>query len=637
MGPLLPFKFKVDVMKNLYFTQINNVIAEATFLPLSVAYIWEYCKTNSDILETWDMKDILFERDSLDNYLDQIVDPDMLALSTYVWNWQISQDLAKAVKQKYPNCIVVMGGPQVPYTQEWLSENEWCDYIITYAGERIFAELLRGNYETPGILSRDFYKKPKPDKVVEDIPSPYLSGLMDTLMKENHRYSAIIETNRGCPYACTFCDQEDIYYNKIAKFDLERIMAELDWCSDNKIDFLYFADSNLGIFPRDLDIMRRVASNKKKTGYPRNIDYATAKQSPDRVTELGKILNQEAEISRGMTIALQSMNPDTLKAIKRTNAANDKLKQTIDDFHKNGVDNYCELILGLPEESFDSWVKGISDILEIGSDHALQMHPLSIVPNTPFMEEKYKKQYGLQYTPTPAPAGGNVYPEDSDGEIDLICHSSKTMTTEEWIDAYFFTKGIVIPHHYHGFSQVIATYLNKEKGIPLIDFYLFLFDWSKHSGRLFNQEYKAHTISVYNSLFKMETWGRPIVKEDNFHLQDNGATASWLYSNIDEVYKELKILVLAKYNVDITELLEFNKHILDRYNRKKNTRTFSKNYYSWFFEGADLKDKKVEITVNFKNYENILDHAKHLFWYGRKAKRCFLQTIEREIEDDQNS
>jgi len=623
--------------KNLYFTQINNVIAEATFLPLSVAYVWEYCKTQQDIIEQWELGGIIFERDTVENYLDSIKDPDMVALSTYVWNWNITQELAIAIKQKYPNCVIVMGGPQVPYTQKWLEENSWCDYIITYAGERLFAELLMGNYETPGILSRTFYKKPKPDRVVTDIPSPYLSGLMDSLMEEGKNYSAIIETNRGCPYQCTFCDQEDLYYNKIAKFDLDTVYAEIDWCSKNKIDFLYFADSNLGIFPRDLDIMRRVAKNKKETGYPRNIDYSTAKQSPDRVTELGKILNQEAGISRGMTIALQSMNPDTLKAIKRINAANDELKKTIDDFHKNGVDNYCELILGLPLESIDTWIEGTGQILNIGSDHALQMHPLSIVPNTPFMDEDYKRKYGLQYTATPAPAGGNTYPEDSDGEIDYICHSSSTMSTEDWIDSYFFTKGIVIPHHYHGFSQVIATYLNRELGVPLIEYYKFLFEWSRNSGRMFNQEYKAHTTSVYNSLFKMETWGRPICDKDNFHLQDNGATASWLYSNIDEVYKELKILVSAKYNVDITELLEFNKHILDRYNRNTTERTFSKNYYSWFYEGKELKDTEVLISVKLKKYKDIVDHAKHLFWYGRKAKRCFLQIEEKELEHDKNS
>ena len=172
------------------------------------------------------------------------------------------------------------------------------------------------------------------------------------------------------------------------------------------------------------------------------------------------ILNHEAGIKRGVTIALQSMNTDTLTAIKRINIANTKLEKMVNEYNNAGVDNYCELILGLPQETFESWINGIGKILELGSDHALTVHPLSIVPNTPFSDPVYKKRYGLQYTATQAPAGGNVYPEDSAGEIDYIGYASNTMTSDEWIDAYFFAKGIVIPHHYHGASQCVAVYLS---------------------------------------------------------------------------------------------------------------------------------------------------------------------------------
>ena len=214
-------------MKKVYFTQINNVIAEATFLPLSVAYVWEYCNAN---VEGWELGGILFERETVAEYLKQITDPDVFAISTYVWNWDISRELARAVKLRWPNCLIVMGGPQVPAKKQWLQDNrDICDLIVTYAGERAFAELLNGNYTAPGILSVDSYSPPKPDKIVDDIPSPYLSGLMDSLMKPGKQYSAIIETNRGCPYACTFCDQEAIYYNKIAKFNYDRVIAEIDW------------------------------------------------------------------------------------------------------------------------------------------------------------------------------------------------------------------------------------------------------------------------------------------------------------------------------------------------------------------------------------------------------------------------
>lgn len=616
-------------MKKIYLTQINNVIAEATFLPLSVAYVWEYCRLNT---EDWELGDIIFERDTVENYLNNITDPDIFAISTYVWNWDISRELAKAVKQKYPNCMIVMGGPQVPYKQSWLKENrDVCDVIVTYAGERTFLEILKGNLTAPGIMTVDSYIPPKPDKHIEDIPSPYLSGLMDSLMKPNKNYSAIIETNRGCPYQCTFCDQEALYYNKIAKFDYDRVIKEIDWVVGHKIDFLYFADSNVGIFDRDVDFIRYIAKCRNETGFPRQIDYSTAKQQPKRIVELGRILNQEANIKRGVTIALQSMNPDTLKAIKRINIANTKLEQMVSEYNAAGVDNYCELIVGLPEETFDTWVAGIGKILELGSDHALTVHPLSIVPNTPFSNEEYKSKYGLNYTATPAPAGGNVFPEDSKGEIDYVCHSSNSFTTEEYIDMYFFAKGIIIPHHYHGVSQVVATYLQREHNIPLIEFYKLLFEYSKHGIGALNTEYKEHTQSLHRSLFKNETWGRTVVGGDNFHFQDNGATAASLYQNINDIHDQVKMLCKKRYNLDVTEALAFNKHILDLYNKPSTSKLFTKNWHSWFFYNEPLENKSTEIQVQSNEYESITDHARHLFWYGRKSKRCFLKAKEKEF------
>ncbi len=567
-------------MKKVYFTQINNLIADAIFLPLSVAYIWEYCKTQ---VTDWELGDIFFERESVEDYLKKIDNPDILALSTYVWNWDITCQLARAVKKKYPNCKIVMGGPQVPFKQSWLEDNtDLCDIIVTYAGERAFAEILKGNFTYPGVMTKDSYTPPKPDKEVNDIPSPYLSGLMDSLMQPGKQYSAIIETNRGCPYSCSFCDQQDLYYNKIAMFDYDRVIGEIDWIVKNKIDFLYFGDSNVGMFNRDVDFIRHIAKCRNETGYPRQIDYSTAKQQPKRIVELGEILNKEAKIRRGVTIALQSMNTKTLKAIKRINLANEKLEQIVGDYNKAGVDNYCELIVGLPEETLDTWIEGIGKILELGSDHALTVHPLSIVPNTPFSDPEYKNKYGYKYTKTAAPAGGNTYPKDSNGEIDYVAYESKSYSKQDYIDMYFFAKGLVIPHHYHGVSQVAATYLKREHNVPFIDFYKKLFEYSRNGNGILNEEYKNHTNSLKQSLFEDKTWGRTIEGGDDFHIQDNGATASFLYRNIDKVHKEVIDICKKEYNVDVSEACQFNKHIIDTYERDNIEKQFNKNWYSWF-------------------------------------------------------
>ena len=120
------------------------------------------------------------------------------------------------------------------------------------------------------------------NKIITTKPRAYIDDL-DTLdfalttapkvLKNFDRYPkrafGYVFGSRGCPYACTFCDQEAIYYNKIAKFNYDRVIAEIDWVSDHKIDFLYFADSNVGIFDRDIDFIKYVAKCKNEKGFPK--------------------------------------------------------------------------------------------------------------------------------------------------------------------------------------------------------------------------------------------------------------------------------------------------------------------------------------------------------------------------------
>ena len=87
-----------------------------------------------------------------------------------------------------------------------------------------------------------------------DIPSPYLAGYFDEIVDEMREQGlepyALWETNRGCPYSCTFCDWGSATMTKVRKFSLERAKAEAKWFSDKKIKAVYNCDANFGIFPR---------------------------------------------------------------------------------------------------------------------------------------------------------------------------------------------------------------------------------------------------------------------------------------------------------------------------------------------------------------------------------------------------
>ncbi len=88
---------------------------------------------------------------------------------------------------------------------------------------------------------------------------------------------------------------------------------------------------------------------------------------------------------KGITIALQSMNPDALKAIKRKNVDNNKLQDFINLYKDKNLKSYIELILGLPKESTQSFKDGIYKILDMGFTDYVNINPMTALPNTPFL------------------------------------------------------------------------------------------------------------------------------------------------------------------------------------------------------------------------------------------------------------
>ena len=88
------------------------------------------------------------------------------------------------------------------------------------------------------------------------------------------------ETNRGCPFQCTFCDWGSATAAKVTKFEQERLDAELQWMADRKIQYVFVCDANFGIQKRDVEIAESVAKIKQKTGYPHGFSVQIPKMLP---------------------------------------------------------------------------------------------------------------------------------------------------------------------------------------------------------------------------------------------------------------------------------------------------------------------------------------------------------------------
>lgn len=455
-------------MKNLYLFQPQYSVdyrkEKNYWIPYSIGCIWSYCQQFDDIKNNFCLKDIVFKRDSHDYLLETLDDPKVCAFSCYQWNKNYNFTLAKKIKDKWPTCIIIFGGPEITVT----SQSEYfIDCVILGEGEHAFLSVLRdiaqGNTVSP------IYQKQRVNEL--SLPSPYTTGVFDKLIKDNPgiKWATTLETNRGCPFSCTFCDWGSLTYSKVKKFDLSRVTEDLDWIAKNPIAYIFCADANFGIFKqRDLEIARLVVETSKKNPTLEAFNATFNKNNNEWSFEILKVLGT---LNRGFTVSVQSLHQPTLEAIKRDNLGINDLVHIFDLCQQNAVHSYSELILGLPRETKQSFINGLCQLLEMGQHSHVEVWFTDLLINSELATPLDRFNYGIKtiktqnYLALLNKDDQDLWPE----EIELVC-STNTMTTEDMVDSYMYA-WMIVNFHMQGYSQLASKFCRYVHNIDYIVFY----------------------------------------------------------------------------------------------------------------------------------------------------------------------
>ena len=321
-----------------------------------------------------------------DIYLEQ---PDVVCFSCYIWNISFVRELVPDLKKILPQVEFWAGGPEVSYDAvEFLKKNPAFFGVMVGEGEETFHELA-GYYieRKPETLSGIRGVAFRDENKGRDIVHTGWRELMD-LSKVPFAYSNLTEfknriiyyeSSRGCPFSCSYCLSS---IDKKLRFrDIELVKKELQFFIDNKVPQVKFVDRTFNCkHDHAMEIWRYITENDN------GITNFHFEISADllRSEELALMKTMRPGLIQ-LEIGVQSTNPQTIKAIRRTMDF-EKLKGIVEQIHSFGnIHQHLDLIAGLPYEGYDSFHKSFCDVYALRPEQ-FQLGFLKVLKGSHMME-----------------------------------------------------------------------------------------------------------------------------------------------------------------------------------------------------------------------------------------------------------
>ena len=457
-------------------------------------------------------------------------DADIVGFSTYIWNFENSLAIARDLKRRKPEVVIIFGGPQVPdskkqfrrvrtvdlsseellrkrmnFTEDFHRINPFIDIAVHGEGERVFKMILeqmaidgcRDKSRLPSSsyldIDGNFYFNAKlermSDRELARASSPFTTGVFERLMNAfpEQKWILMYETDRGCPYQCTYCDWGGATEDRISRFAMEQIHNDIMWTGEHQIPYIFLCNANFGILERDIQIAEYFAETKARYGYLEAVSTQNAKNPKKHTIEALKIL-AKAGLNKVTVMSQQSLNPATLKAVRRDNMKLDEYYIMQKQLAAEGVYTMTDIILPMPEETYQSVVDTTSTLITNGQHNRIHLNHLTILRNTEMGDPEYQERYGYEVVRTKII---NIHGKRDDSisgveEYQELVVATNAMPRDEWIKAWtfcwmtgliYFNKLLQIPiitlHEYYGLPyrqalEAFIEYPSRSTDLPVL-------------------------------------------------------------------------------------------------------------------------------------------------------------------------
>jgi radical SAM superfamily enzyme YgiQ (UPF0313 family) len=379
----------------------------------------------------------------------QLVGARVAAFSCYSWNTRYTLDVARHLRRLGGDALVVLGGPSIPRRpnriRAFLSEAPEVDVLVLGEGELAFAALLRtllagGPLDhVPSLAFRGAGGEPtltaRAPRIRDfvGLASPYLDGTFDEILAraDGPPHAAVLETNRGCPFSCSFCDWGQAVQSRVHELPLERVHAELEWVAAHGVPYLYIVDANFGIRPRDPGITRRLAQLYRRYGAPAFCYFHMTKNATEKNLATVATL-REAGVGCQVAISMQDTDPRVLAAVRRANIRPERAIALREACNNEGIPTFNELLLGLPGQTAASVRATLTDAVSPYPGDSFFLYPLRLLENADLGSAEEVERHGLVTRSVVTGGGGGV------AETEDVVVATRTLPRDDWLGAWRF-------------------------------------------------------------------------------------------------------------------------------------------------------------------------------------------------------
>ena len=328
--------------------------------------------------------------------------PDVLCLSCYIWNLSYVERLAEEIKKLRRDMPIWVGGPEVSYdSADVLKRLPSVTGVMKGEGEETFAELTR-LYEEKRADERSLagikgitFRKDNGEIAENEWRMPMDLSKVPFVYEDMAEFEHKIiyyETSRGCPFSCSYCLSS---VDKKLRFrDIELVKKELQFFLDHRVPQVKFVDRTF-----NCNHQHAIAIWNYLLEHDNGVTNFHFEISADLLNEEElRLMKQMRPGLIQLEIGVQSVNPDTIREIKRTMDLK-KLKGIVSRVRGFGnIHQHLDLIAGLPYEDLESFAHSFDEVYHMYPQQ-LQLGFLKVLKGS-YMEEK-KKDYGLVYQSQP--------------------------------------------------------------------------------------------------------------------------------------------------------------------------------------------------------------------------------------------